>query len=426
MDFKKFSGLKIGLAVSGGVDSMVMADMMLKSGADVRLIINFEHGLRGLTSERDSAFVAEYAEKHDIECRVVKLDVLKYAGENGLGTEEAARVLRYESFAEILDSGAVDVIATAHHLNDNAETVLMRLFRGTGIRGLKGISEREGFIRPLADMTKEEILRYAAENSVPYRTDETNADTGYTRNYIRNKLIPLISARFPGFERRIQRLSESMRETDDLLDTLKTPAAKEEGGAVSLPLSAFEAHPAVVKKSVSDAMRALGVYQDVEKKHLDAISALKDAETGKRVALQFDTEAIRESDRIVFAPAIKKTDEAEYVFDIDGNYTLYGKKYSFRETDRIERGVCFDPRKIPADAVVRARKAGDRFRRCNGRDKSLGDYLTDRKYPLRLRDSLAVVASGSRVLMILGVEISDEVKTDPNTQTIYKVHIGED
>ena len=405
MDFKKFSGLKIGLAVSGGVDSMVMADMMLKSGADVRLIINFEHGIRGLSSEKDSAFVAEYAEKHDIECRVVKLDVLKYAGENGLGTEEAARVLRYESFAEILDSGAVDVIATAHHLNDNAETVLMRLFRGTGIRGLKGISEREGFIRPLADMTKEEILRYAAENSVPYRTDETNADTGYTRNYIRNKLIPLISARFPGFERRIQRLSESMRETDDLLDTLKTPSSKEEGGAVSLPLSAFEAHPAVVKKSVSDAMRALGVYQDVEKKHLDAISALKDAETGKRVALQFDTEAIRESDRIVFAPAIKKTDEAEY---------------------GIERGVCFDPCKIPADAVVRARKAGDRFRRCNGRDKSLGDYLTDRKYPLRLRDSLAVVASGSRVLMILGVEISDEVKTDPNTQTIYKVHIGED
>lgn len=426
MDFKKFSGLKIGLAVSGGVDSMVMADMMLKSGADVRLIINFDHGIRGSSSEKDSAFVAEYAEKHAVECRSIKLNVPEYAEETGLGIEEAARVLRYGHFDAILKSGAVDVIATAHHMSDNAETVLMRLFRGTGIRGLKGIAEREGFIRPLADMTKEEILRYAAEHSVPYRTDETNADSEYTRNYIRNKIVPLISARFPGFERRIMRLSESMRETEDLLETLETPAVREADGAVSLPLKAFYAHPAVVKKSVSDAMRALGVYQDVEKKHLDAISALKDAETGKRVALQFATEAIRESDKIVFAPARGKTEESEYPFDTNATYTLFGRRYSFCRTEKRERGVCFDPAKIPSDAVVRARKDGDRFRRCNGRDKSLGDYLTDVKYPLRLRDSLAVVASGQRVLMILGVEISDEVKIDPNTTAIYKVHIGEE
>lgn len=405
---------------------MVMLDVLLKSGADVGLIINFEHGIRGEASVGDSAFVAAHAEKLGIKCEVVRLDTPTYAESAGLGLEEAARKLRYGYFYRLLDSGAVDVVATAHHVDDNAETVLMRIFRGTGIRGLKGITERKGFIHPLSDMTREEIMHYAADNGIPYRTDESNFDTVYTRNYIRNKIVPVISERFPGFEKRIMRLSMSAREADDLIDSLKTQCSAEPGGAVSLPIEAFGAHPAVVKKSVSDAIRALGIFQDVQKKNMEAVIGLAASQPGRRICMQSGIEAVRESGKIVFAPAMRSAEDFSYAFDLDGSYAANGRVYTFSPTEAIVPRLTFDADKIPKGAVVRRRGEKDRFRRFGGGDKTLGDYFTDIKYPVRLRGSVPVVAEGNRVYMVLGVEVSDEVKVDGNTSRIYKVNIGEE
>ena len=423
METEKYRGLKIAAAVSGGMDSMAMLDMLLGAGLNVVRIINFEHGLRGEDSVADSEFVRRYAEERGVNCDVVKLDVKALSARDGIGDEEAARKLRYAYFEELLSSGAADAVATAHHMDDNAETVMQRIFRGTGIRGLKGITDRPGYIHPLSDMTRAEIDRYVREKNIPFRTDKTNLESVYTRNYIRNEIFPVIERRFPGFKLRIARLSETARETDDLLESLKTPGVKREGG-IFLPSEAFAAHPAVVKKSISDAIRMLGIYRDVEKRHLDDVMRLASAVTGGRASLQFGIEAVKEWDGVVFYP--KGEDEPfEYPFDIGAEYRVGDKVYSFAPTDGIERGVCFDPDKIPADAVFRSRLRGDRFRRAGGGDKSLGDYLTDIKYPVRLRGRLPVIASGNRVYIVLGAEISEEVKTDGNTFRIYKVQIGE-
>ena len=283
METEKYRGLKIAAAVSGGMDSMAMLDMLLGAGLNVVRIINFEHGLRGEDSVADSEFVRRYAEERGVKCDVVKLDVKALSARDGIGDEEA-RKLRYAYFEELLSSGAADAVATAHHMDDNAETVMQRIFRGTGIRGLKGITDRPGYIHPLSDMTRAEIERYVREKNIPFCTDKTNLESVYTRNYIRNEIFPVIERRFPGFKRRIARLAETARETDDLLESLKTPGVRREGG-IFLPSEAFAAHPAIVKKSISDALRMLGIYRDVEKRHLDDVMRLASAATGGRAKL---------------------------------------------------------------------------------------------------------------------------------------------
>lgn len=408
-------------AVSGGIDSMVMLDILLKSGLRP-LVINFEHGIRGKESEADSAFVAESAEKLGLQWRVIPLDVPAYASEKGMSPEEAARELRYAEFEKLLESGEADVVALAHHLDDNAETILMRLFRGTGIRGLSGIRDRKGYIHPLSSMTRAEIEKYAAECGIAFRTDSTNSDPRYTRNFIRLKLIPLIRERFPGFEKRMKRLSEAAEEVEELLDALKTPPIEVKGG-LALPLEAFDKPPAVVKKSVAELVGKLGITKDMEAANFRFVIDLAHGKTGRRLSLPFGVEARKEKDLVVFMPP-KKGEGGEFPFDIDGKYDYFGTLYSFEATDKIEKGV-FDPQKIPEGAVIRLPASGDRFRRYKGGEKSLGDYFTDIRFPTRMRELTPVLASGHEVLLILGVEVSDALKVDSDSKYIYKCKAGE-
>ena len=414
-------GKKIAAAVSGGADSMVMLDMMLKEGIKP-FVINFEHGIRGEESVIDSEFVAKKAAEYGLECRVVALDAPGYSAARGIGVEEAARELRYREFDRMLAAGEADAIALAHHMDDNAETILMRLFRGTGVKGLTGIADRPGFVHPLADLTRAEIEEYARENSKEFRTDSTNSDSGYTRNFIRLKLVPTIRERFPGFERRLKRLSEAALEIDSLLEELKTEAVPVKGG-YELKDEAFERPIAVVKRSIADAVRKLGITRDMEAANFEDVIALYKSEVGKKVSLPFGTEAHRESRSVVFMRPFE-ADDAEYPFEIGGKYRFFGTDYSFAKVSEVQKG-CFDAGKVPSDAVVRLMRGGDRFRRYKGGDKSLGDYFTDVKYPVRLRKATPVLASGSRVLLIFGSEVSDELKVDENTKYIYICKEGE-
>ena len=188
MEIKIDKNLTIGVAVSGGVDSMVMLNLLKDSGAKI-IAINIEHGIRGAVSKRDSKFVRNYCKRHEIECLSYNVNSPEYAVEKNISVELAARTLRYEIFDALLADGIVDVIALAHHLNDQVETVLMRMFRGTGIKGLRGIVDRPGYIHPMLNFTKAEIREYASAHRIPYKEDATNFDSEYTRNYIRHEII---------------------------------------------------------------------------------------------------------------------------------------------------------------------------------------------------------------------------------------------
>ena len=217
---------RIAVGVSGGVDSMVLLRALIeaKKSTDFSFfIVNIEHGIRGRSSENDSRFVADFARSHGIECRTFKVDSLRRAKEFGETEEEAARVLRYGVFQKLLIDGDCDKVFLAHHEDDQAETVLMRIIRGTGIKGLSGMQkETRGYVRPLLDVSKEEILDFQKKYDVPYVVDESNFENDKTRNLIRNEIMPLLN-RAGDATGSLNRLSRIAADTEEFLSTLDLP-----------------------------------------------------------------------------------------------------------------------------------------------------------------------------------------------------------
>lgn len=411
-----------GAAVSGGVDSMVMLDLLLKEKKNV-VVVNVEHGIRGDASVGDSKFVAEYCRSRGVDCLTFSVDAPAYARENNVSIELAARMLRYEIFDKLLKEKTVDEINLAHHLNDQVETMLMRMFRGTGIRGLRGIVDREGYRHPLIGYTKQEIIDYAVDNGIPYREDATNLETRYTRNYIRHEICPQIKTRFPHYERALLRLARHAEEVEDYMLTMCVPPTVS-GFETSLPIAALETHPAIAKKTVAEAFRAMGYLHDIDSAHLSDIIALVKAENGSMVNLPFGIDAIRNYNRVSLVYRESKEEMDEPYAD-NGYYEFGPFSYEFKPTDELVKRLTFDPDKIPEGARVRTREAGDEFRRCGGKNKTLSDYLTDLKMPKNMRDKLLVIACGKRVYAVLGVEIAEEVKIDENSVRMVKIEIGE-
>jgi tRNA(Ile)-lysidine synthase len=418
MKVSAYKGQNIGVAVSGGADSMVLLHLLLKEGAIVS-VVNVDHGIRGQASARDSDFVREFCQKNGLPFYFKKVDAPALAEKEGISVELAARELRYAFFEELLKEKKVDIIALAHHLDDQAETVLMRFFRGTGARGLRGIVDREGYIHPLLDYSKAEILEYAARNGIGYVTDDTNFDSGYRRNFIRNEVMPLLQTRYPDLPKTIRKNALVFEEIEDFLCKSITPC-KKDGRGVALPVTVLDRHPAVAKKSIAEALRVLGIMRDIEYGHLEGVLALRNAPNNARVNLPFGVDAIKEySDlRFVLRPSGQPF-EAPYMRD--GVYEYEGTKIAFRKGSEIKRGLTFDEDKLPEGAVVRTRQAGDRFRRYKGKEKSLSDYLTDIKLPLSGRNRLLVLAKGSEVYAVLGIEVADAVKIDKNTKNIIEI-----
>ena len=214
-------GSRILCAVSGGADSMCLLHWLneLQETYGFSLFAaHFEHGLRGEESLRDAEFTAEQCNRLGISCSVGHGNVSAYAEQQHLGTEDAARTLRYRFLEETADRLNCDRIATAHNLNDNAETVLMNLCRGAGTRGLAGIPPVRGrLIRPLLQTSREEIEDYLTQHTIPHIEDSSNGTDTYTRNRIRHQMIPLLIRENPSFLKAIGRTTEILREDDACL-----------------------------------------------------------------------------------------------------------------------------------------------------------------------------------------------------------------
>jgi|AGTN01.2.fsa_nt_gi tRNA(Ile)-lysidine synthetase, N-terminal domain len=420
MDWPTYPYKKIGAAVSGGADSMVMLDLLLKGPCSVT-VINVDHGIRGENSERDSAFVAGYCRERGVKCLLYKVDAPDFAEREGVSVELAARILRYDVFDGLLSYGTFEAVALAHHMDDRAETVLMRLFRGTGVRGMRGITDRNGFIHPLLNHTKKEILKYAKEQNIPYIQDETNSDSKYTRNFIRNELLPLVETRFPAARETIARTAENMEEVEDFLLSEATKTYKE-NGVLFLPLSTLSRHPAIAKKSVAEALREAGILQDAEETHLNSILNLRNLPNNSVINLPFGMDVIREYDRLSFTvrkPRIKFREP----FSLDAEYVFGGLRYSFKKADKISEGV-FDATKIPEGAIVRTREDGDIFKRLGGGSKPFNEYLSDVKIPMRERNFVLVIARDKKILAAAGrsvTAVSADLKVDEGCGNIYRI-----
>ena len=414
---------KYALAVSGGVDSMVMLHMFAThSPRPDFYVVTINHGLRK-EAESDCKFVADYCNKLGVECRVVSVDVPTYCKQHKLSVETGARILRYQ----VLSSLECNLVCLAHNANDNAETVIMHMLRGSGAKGATGIKRINGkYFRPILELTRQQIEQYAGVNNVPFVQDSTNYDTSYTRNFIRHKIIPLLTELNPSAQQNILRFADNVTQDDDYLDMLADVSTVVfDKNAAHIPKTLLLQPNPITYRVLSKVFNRLGVFYDIEKAHFDAIVKLATNVGGKSINLPFGYVAYNDYDYITISLSENNSTcvdstaiQADCIpFKLGCTDTPVG---TVKVSDEyLPDSLRIDINKIPATAVFRTRRQGDVFTKFGGGTKALKDYLIDKKIPQRKRDKLLLVANGCDVLIICGVEISDSVKVADGAKPYY-------
>lgn len=431
-DFSKINrGETIAVALSGGMDSVCLLYCLLekKKELGINLVaVNVEHGIRGEFSARDSEFCRKLCSELGVKFYFFTVDSPFFAEKEGLSIEESARILRYECFLKLISDGLCDKVAVAHHLSDNAETILFNILRGaslSGASGIRNISYNDGIIRPFLNVTREEIRQYVDYHAISYVDDETNADDFYTRNYLRLRVIPAIKKVFPKAEAALSRFADACRSDDEFLYSIAEKHLKKENNCIMVPCNI--AYP-VFSRAIITALKLFGINKDYTKANIDDVWSLTTKCTGKTIHLQKGVYAVREYDNIV----LRKTENFDftaipYKFGavIVSGVTICTEKVK-REDINFKDGLYFDSDKLPADAVIRRKLDGDMFTKPNGQTVSLKKYLTDKKIPAYKKRSLFLIASGKTAYIILGVEISRSVMIDGNTKNIAKITCTKD
>lgn len=418
-------GQTIAVALSGGCDSMALLHYMLSVAEKFHInviALNVEHGIRGAESLSDTNFVKDYCKKIGVPLLCYSVDALSHAKEHKLSVEQSARLLRYDCFYDAINKKKCDKVATAHHLDDNVESILFNLFRGTGVKGASGITKNyeNKIIRPFLSIERAEIEKYAKENAIPFVTDSTNFCTDYTRNALRLDVIPKILTVFPKAQNSISRFSEILKEEDEYMhaESLKAVQLFKDKAEISLPV-----HPAIFARATVIALKNLGIEKDYEKVHIDDAYSLTIKPNGASINLPQNVIAIREYDKIVFY-INDKVSRIYIPFNI-GEFNLDKQTIKIEKLQsapkNLKDGFYADGDKIPNTAVIRYRENGDLFSKFGGGTKPLAEYLTDTKIPLRSRNFMPILADGNDVLAIFGVAISDKIKVDNTTKTILQL-----
>ena len=352
----------VAVALSGGKDSMALLNLLLESKTFKGQVkaINVEHGMRGESSVKDSEFVKSYCEQKNVPLKCYTVNALEYSQKNKTSLEEGARILRYSCFKDAYDSGFCDAVATAHHLSDNAETMLFNLFRGSSLYGMSGIKEQNGiYIRPILSVSREEIDLYVDKNAIPYVQDETNFDENYTRNFLRLKIIPLIKQIFPEVENSLKRFADESKLVSDYLNEVAEKTIIY-GKEVKIPVSADSA---IISLCTIKALKYLGVYKDYERKHSQLTLKLLNCPNGTTIDLIKNVKAVKDYDFITLYKAEEK--ENEQVNFKTGTTVFNGKEITVKPLNNgkliSEKELYFDLDKIPPNAVFRTRMDGDNF-----------------------------------------------------------------
>ncbi len=422
----------VGVACSGGRDSMALLHYLNSIKEDLAfdvIAINIDHNIRP-NSKEDSAFVLEYCKKNNIKCLSYLVDVPTYCLEKKLTTEEGARECRYDIFRSLINQGKVTKIALGHHMQDQSETVLLNILRGSGLSGASGMDYGTGqkFIRPMLATSRAEIQAYVENNSIPYVEDETNNNNEYSRNYIRNVIMPLIRSKWSAADQSICKFAEICRQDDKSLNDIANKYACDvRDGVLKISVSNFLLENSIVYRIIMRGLKSINASKDIESKHLLMIKDLAlSGDNGSKINLPNSFVAIKEYNYVTITNRKLKTDKRTYPLK-RGRLDLqeYGI-LDFSLTRKFEIGShnhIFDYNKVPKDAVIRYREAGDVFQKFGGGTKSLSNYLIDKKVPTRLRNVLPVLAVGNEVLVVFGIEISNKVAVDASTKTAWAVDI---
>ena len=440
-----YRGFSLAVAVSGGRDSVALLHYLHKNAEEAHISLSALtccHGIRP-SAEADAAFVEELCKAWGVPLTVFRADVPARAKQSGRNLEEEGRMFRRECYQTMLDGGA-DAVLTAHHRDDYAETVLFRLARGTSLQGLNVFPAQKGLLRPLLGVTRARIDEYIQENALPFREDETNADVALSRNRIRHEVLPALERAVPGAKENLVRFAERAVRDDAFLGALALREVRGEGEkrvSIDLPEPVFF-------RACLAAMKALGLTRDYTESNLQELKKLAAAQAGRFTRLPCGITVYREGADLVFLPQEEGAEEAHKARELPfflGRKEAFGGVLEVGEGDfgagepttdeptkitgeppflrgeppelpkACGRVLKVDLAAVPEGAVWRTRREGDTFLPCNGHQKSLKKFLTERKIPARVGRELPVLAEGSEVLCIAGVELSERIKRTQKT-----------
>ncbi len=429
-------GDKVILALSGGIDSMVLADLLLKAKVEfVAAHCNFH--LRGHESDGDDWFVRKFAEKHGIQCFVKHFETEKYAAKYGISIEMAARDLRYAWFEQLRQQLGYDKIAVAHHADDQAETFFINLLRGAGLNGLKGMKPQNGvIIRPLLWASREQIRKYAAENHIVWREDHTNVESVYLRNRIRNQLLPVLDDLQPkarqGLYKSLEHLSAENELYRALLKEKLAQIVERDGDVQRLPYSKIikaevpepVEGPTYSFQLLFEWLRQYGFNTDQCHFIFEAI--------GTGIGNQYCSPShcvVIGRDELQLSEIKEKTDddiqvqigEEEIISPIHLRFSKLEKTADFiidKSSDVAQ--LDFDKLKFPL--TLRHWHHGDRFHPLgmNG-SKLLSDFFVDQKFTEYQKQNVwLLVSADGDILWVVGYRIDDRFKTVNDTKTVFE------
>jgi len=442
-------GDHVGVGVSGGADSMCLLHFLnsLKDVLQINIIaLNVNHNIRP-SAKREQLFVAKFCKQHDIPFVGYSVNVPEYATSAKIGHEQAARVKRYESFVAAVKKFKLTKIALAHHQSDQAETILLHIFRGAGLPGASGMAlmrhfkeaELGGFdgrvdlIRPFLTTPKAEIVAYNYRNGVPHVEDESNKDENMARNFIRNSIIPLLQREWRNVEKNIVDFGHNCQTDDEYLDTIANISALHgDANHIKIPLTFFAYPYPIISRVILSAFDHIDAIENIGKKHVDMIINLAAmGENGNRMDLPNNLYAAKEYEYLTVARRLPPEPTKIYPFKIgrttfaDYGQIIVTKTISHKEALKKNLMVV-DVDKLPRAAKWRTRREGDIFTKFGGGTKTLNAYLIDCKIPSRVRDRLPVLAHNGEIYAIANLEISDKVKTDRETLEAYVIEFIKD
>ena len=406
-------------AVSGGADSVCLLHVMLelsqKEGFRV-YAAHFNHGLRGEEAKRDEDFVRALCQKWSVTCLFGAGDTKARIYETGETVEEGARALRYAFLKEAAEKVGAEKIATAHTANDQAETVIFRLARGTGGLGLGGIpAAREKYIRPLLSVSRAEVEAYLAQRDIPFVTDSTNADTQYARNFVRAEILPALEKINQRAVENICRGAEIMARESDYLQglALERMAALEQGERfVALPLQDILAAPEVLQSRMVRAMAdALGVgKKDLGAAQVEEILSLR-AE-GACLHLR-DMQASIEGGKLILRWGKK---EQRATLKIGGRCAYMQSVFSAREWTEMSEGLKITVPK-GAELILRPCAAKDRFPTAKG-TRGVKRLLADAGFTPAMRENCPAVEADGKLVAVWGIGANESVQWEGETLTV--------
>lgn len=450
-----YKGAKVLVGLSGGADSVglfcVLAKLMDKYALTLNAV-HVHHGIRGDEADADAIFCERLCQKYNIPLEIVKMDIPNMAKEAHLSLEEAGRIARYDVFldrAQKIDSNGKCMVAVAHHMDDQAETMLMNLARGSSLKGLTGMkstgvrrtqNKEYVLIRPLLCVRKKEIEAWLSGNGQNYCVDKTNLDDSYTRNCIRNVVLPVMEEKINSkVVSNLVNAASELSEANEYISKVTLQAfekclIKKERDKITFDKNELKSIDAIIRKRVicEAIVMIAGRAKDIYSVHVKDVDALVEKNVGSSVDLPYEMYAVVGYDDLTImkksgGEILKRneywTKEGIKSFDVEEDFFEIFKKNS-QVMEEKNYTKYFDYDTIKNGLRLRTRQEGDFL--CvyaDGRKKKLKEFFVEQKVPQKYRDKVLLVADGSEILWVVGMRVSETHKVTDTTKNICKIQL---